>query len=155
MHKKQLLERVNTLCQPICQEAGVQLWDVTFEKEGRNHTLTVFIDRAEGGIFIEDCEKVSRALDPLLDAPEFDSLPSYTLSVSSAGVERRLVRPEHLAWALGKQVACTFYKAGEYGAGVVGTLLGADENTLRLDIGGVEAEIPRVKISGIKMHFEF
>ena len=84
MKAKDFIAKVTAMAQPVCAENGLDLWDVTFEKEGRNHVLTVYIDR-EDGIFIEDCEKVSRALDPLLDEPVFDSLPPYTLTVSSAG----------------------------------------------------------------------
>ena len=74
MTQKELVRRVSELARPLCGEAGVSLWDVTFEKEGKNHVLTVFIDRDEG-VNIQDCETVSRALDPLLDAREFEALP--------------------------------------------------------------------------------
>ena len=63
MTNKELIRRVTELVTPICQEAGVSLWDVTFEKEGRQHVLTVYIDREEG-VNITHCEQVSRALDP-------------------------------------------------------------------------------------------
>ena len=76
---------------------GLTVWDVTFEKEGPRYLLTVVVDK-ESGVDIEDCEYVSRAIDPLLDAPEFNSLPPYTLCVSSAGMERALRRPEHFQW---------------------------------------------------------
>lgn len=155
MRKKELIDRVTALAQPICGEAGVVLWDVTFEKEGKGHLLTLFIDRPEGGIFIEDCERVSRAIDPLLDDPIFDSLPPYTLSVSSSGVQRRLLKAEHYQWAMGKAVECTFYKAGELGATAVGILEGVTADTLTLSIAGTVHTIERAKLSGVRMHFEF
>lgn len=71
MTNKELVRRVTELAQPICRQAGVSLWDVTFEKEGRQHVLTVYIDRDEG-VSITHCEEVSRALDPLLDDKAFD-----------------------------------------------------------------------------------
>ncbi len=110
MTNKDLINRVTTLVTPICQEVGVSLWDVTFEKEGRAHVLSIYIDKKDG-IYIEDCEKVSRAIDPCLDAKAFDSLPPYTLTVSSAGLERRLTKPEHFQWAQGKKITLTFYKS--------------------------------------------
>ena len=110
MTQKELIRRVSQLAEPLCAEHGLSLWDVTFEKEGRQHTLTVYIDREEG-VNIDDCEAVSRGLDPLLDAHEFDALPAYMLQVSSAGLERPLTRPEHFAWAMGKKVVVRFYKA--------------------------------------------
>ena len=45
MTNKELVRRVTELAQPICRQAGVSLWDVTFEKEGRQHVLTVYIDQ--------------------------------------------------------------------------------------------------------------
>ena len=86
MQTKVFLQRVREMCQKPAEERGLLVWDVTFEKEGPRHMLTVVVDK-EGGVDIDDCEYVSRAIDPLLDAPEFDSLPSYTLCVSSAGLE--------------------------------------------------------------------
>ena len=109
MTQKEAVRRVTQLVLPLCGEAGVSLWDVTFEKEGRQHVLTVYIDK-EPAVDIGDCERISRALDPLLDAPEFDSLPPYVLTVSSAGLERPLNREEHLQWALGKEIVLRFYR---------------------------------------------
>lgn len=155
MRKKELLARVAEMAGPICGEVGVFLWDITFEKEGRNHTLTLFIDRDEGGIFIEDCERVSRAVDPMLDAPEFDGLPAYTLSVSSAGVQRRLTRPRHYQWAVGKEIEVTFYKGGDMGPRAVGRLTAFDDETLTMVINGQETTVPRARVSGARMYYEF
>ena len=70
MQVKEILKKVTEAAEPICQAQGVSLWDVTFEKEGRQHVLTVYIDREEG-VNITHCEQVSRSLDPLLDAKVF------------------------------------------------------------------------------------
>ena len=149
MKIKDLTARVREMAGPVCKEVGVSLWDVTFEKEGSTYVLTVFIDRDEG-VFIEDCEKVSRALDPQLDEPEFDSLPSYTLPVSSAGLERRLTRPEHFEWAKGKTVAVSLYKGGT----VVGDLVEKNDTEIVLSCGGEEKKIPLSESGGTKLYFE-
>jgi len=154
MNTKTLIRRVGELAAPLCAEAGVSLWDVTFEKEGRAMVLTVLIDRPEG-IFIDDCERVSRALDPLLDAPEFGDLPAYTLSVSSAGLERPLTRPEHFAWAAGKAVDLTFYRALEGRNGACGTLLRRDESETVLLEDGAERAYRNADVAQAKLHFEF
>ena len=96
MQAKQIVARVEELVKPLCEQAGVSLWDVEFEKEGGQYMLTVTVDHPEG-VHIDQCEQVSRALDPMLDAKEFDDMPSYTLCVSSAGLARRLKRPAHFA----------------------------------------------------------
>ena len=64
---KQIVARVEELVKPLCEQAGVSLWDVEFEKEGGQYMLTVTVDRPEG-VNIDQCEQVSRALDPMLDA---------------------------------------------------------------------------------------
>lgn len=153
MQTKQVVSRVSQLAQPLCQLQGVSLWDVTFEKEGQKYVLTVFIDR-EDGIFIEDCEKISRGLDPLLDAREFDSLPAYTLSVSSAGLERRLVRPEHFEWAMGKKVEAGFYKARQGARSAVGLLEGYDGESLTLAEENGSEVIPMAEIAAVHLFFE-
>ena len=72
--------------------------------------LTVTIDR-DGHTDIDDCEKLSRSIDPLLDAKEFAALPPYTLCVSSAGIAREdFKRPEHFAAFLGSEVEVRFYR---------------------------------------------
>ena len=155
MTSKELIRRVTDLVQPICQEKGVELWDVTFEKDGRSHTLTVFIDKAEG-VFIEDCEAVSRGLDPLLDAKEFDSLPAYTLSVSSAGLERRLTQKAHFEWAKGKEIELTFYRAYRGQNSLVGVLKEktAQGITLTLEDGRDEV-LDHALIANVRLYFRF
>lgn len=154
MQVKEILKKVTEAAGPICQAQGVSLWDVTFEKEGRSYSLTVIIDREEG-VFIEDCEKVSRALDPVLDGKDFAAMPNYTLTVSSPGLERRLSKPEHFEWALGKQVQVSFYKSENGAQSVVGTLLEKTESGVRLALPEGETEIPQEKVAAVHIYFEF
>lgn len=152
MTQKETVRRVTQLALPLCEQAGVTLWDVTFEKEGRQHTLTVYIDREEG-VDMNNCETVSRGLDPLLDAPEFDSLPPYTLTVSSAGLERPLSKPEHLQWALGKDITLHFYRPLNGVRELTGTLASFDDAQLTLTVDGAENIIPRAAVAQAKLYF--
>lgn len=154
MTQKETVRRVTQLALPLCEQAGVKLWDVTFEKEGRQHTLTVYIDR-EDGVDMNNCETVSRGLDPLLDAPEFDSLPPYTLTVSSAGLERPLSKPEHLEWALGKDITLHFYRPLNDVREMTGTLTAFDDAQLTLTVDGAETVIPRAAVAQAKLYFSF
>ena len=61
MQTKELIRKVTEKCLPLCEAEGLSLWDVTVEKEGRSYALAVYIDRDEG-VFVEDCEKISRWL---------------------------------------------------------------------------------------------
>lgn len=154
MTHKEVVRRVTELAGPVCAENGLSLWDVTFEKEGRQHVLTVYIDRDEG-VDLAACEAVSRALDPLLDAKEFDSLPVYLLQVSSAGLERPLTRPEHFAWARGKQVTLTFYRAVDGAQEWTGTLLSHDGVMITAEQGGEAHAFAAADVAHVRLHFDF
>ena len=100
--KKNTIAIAEELAAPILEEMGLELWDVRFEKEGSGWFLRYFIDKP-GGVDINDCERFSRAVDPLLDAADpIDQ--SYCLEVSSPGVERELVRDEHFAQFIGADI---------------------------------------------------
>ena len=154
MTNKELVRRVTELVTPLCEEAGVTLWDVTFEKEGRQHVLTVYIDREEG-VNITHCEQVSRALDPQLDAKVFDSLPPYMLTVSSAGLERPLIRPAHFQWALGKQVHLSFYKSTNGTNELVGTLKSHDGVQIIVVEGEEEKTFAMADVARVRLYFAF
>ena len=135
MQTKELIRRVEEMALPLCEQAGVTLWDVEFEKEGGQYMLTITIDR-DGGVDIDHCEQISRAIDPMLDAKDFDSLPPYTLCVSSAGLERRLKKPEHFAKYIGETVEVKFYRAIDGAKIVEGKLMGYDNGNVTVEVGG-------------------
>ncbi len=153
MQTKELLRKVTEKCTALCEENGLTLWDVTFEKEGKGYFLSVFIDRAEG-VFIGDCETISRGLDPFLDEKQFDSLPSYTLSVSSAGLERRLVKPAHFEWAKGREVDVSFYKAQNGAQSVSGVLEGKTEAGIVLIQNGNQVTLEDGDIAAVRLRFQ-
>jgi len=95
------------LAQSPAEELGLVIWDVRFVKEGAAWYLRYYIDK-DGGVDINDCVAMTRALNPLLD--EADPIAvSYTLEVSSPGIERELTRPEHFVWCEGDAVAITLF----------------------------------------------
>ena len=88
---KKITQQVWELAQPVVESFGLRLWDVEYVREGAEWFLRLYIDK-DGPVDINDCEKVSRAIDPLLD--EKDPIPdSYSFEVCSAGCERVLKRP--------------------------------------------------------------
>ena len=96
------VSKVRSLCEPIVKELGLSLWDVRYLKEGAEWYLRIFIDK-EGGVGIEDCERVSRAVNEPLD--RLDPIESaYILEVCSPGVERELVREEHFRRFIGADI---------------------------------------------------
>ena len=124
---------VTELALPVAQSFGVNLWDVRFEKEGAMWYLRIFIDK-ENGVYINDCENVSRALDKLLD--EVDPIDqSYTLEVSSPGIERDLVKKEHFEAFLGRDITVRLIRAVEGIRDFVGELISFENGdvTIKLD----------------------
>ena len=97
-----IADSVRELALPIAESFGVRIWDVRFLKEGAEWYLRIFIDK-DGGVNINDCENVSRAIDPILDEKDFIS-QNYILEVSSPGLERELVRDEHFEEYVGEDI---------------------------------------------------
>ena len=72
--KKNIRETVREAILPTVTELGYDIWDVTYSKVGADYHLEITID-SENGINIEDCEKVHRAIDPILD--EIDPIEGF------------------------------------------------------------------------------
>ena len=153
MQAKQIVARVEELVRPLCEQAGVSLWDVEFEKEGEQYMLTVTVDNPNG-VNIDQCEQVSRALDPMLDEKEFDSMPSYTLCVSSAGLARRLKKPAHFAAFLGHTVEVGFYKPVNGTKQVEGTLIAYDNGCVTIESGGQQTIYEPKDIAAVRLAVE-
>lgn len=154
MQTKELIRRVEEMALPLCEQAGVTLWDVEFEKEGGQYMLTITIDR-DGGVDIDHCEQISRAIDPMLDAKDFDSLPPYTLCVSSAGLERRLKKPEHFAKYIGETVEVKFYRAIGGAKIVEGKLMGYDNGNVTVEVGGQTVVYEAADVASVRLTVQF
>ena len=118
--KKSIKETVREAILPTVTELGYRIWDVTYAKIGADYHLEVTIDSDEG-INIEDCEKVHRAIDPILD--EVDPIEdAYYLDVSSPGIERELRTEEHILWGVGQKVEAKLFAAHQGQKSIVGNL---------------------------------
>jgi ribosome maturation factor RimP len=97
-----LIANLEQLITPVCEANEVELYDIEFVKESGSRILRLFIDK-EGGVDLNDCERVSRAVSNVLD--EHDPIPdAYRLQVGSPGIERRLSKPEHFRRYIGSKV---------------------------------------------------
>ncbi len=98
---REVENKVKDLIAPLLESMGYRLFDVEFKPE-RGWVLRVIIDK-ENGVTIGDCEEVSKRVSALLDVE--DPIPSsYTLEVSSPGINRSLEKPEHYAFFIGRRV---------------------------------------------------
>lgn len=128
--------KVWALCQPIVEGLGLTLWDVRYVKEGADWFLRVYIDK-DGGVGIDDCEAVSRAIDEPLD--KLDPISNaYCLEVCSPGLERELARDEHFLKYIGADVKIKMTRPIEgVGREFDGVLEGYENGTAKIsDHGG-------------------
>ena len=139
---------------PTADALGYTLWDVEFLKEGARRILRVTID-SEQGITIEDCEKMHRAIDPILD--EIDPIEdAYDLEVSSPGIERDLRTSAHIDACVGERVEVRFFAPFEGIKQTEGVLLGREgEEFVCVEVNGEEKKFPRNAISKLQTLFDF
>lgn len=149
-----IAETVSEFIKPVVEEMGLILWDVQFVKEGAGYCLRVTIDSNEGA-GIGDCEKVSRAIDPMLD--EKDPIEqSYTLEVSTPGIERELTKKWHYEKCIGETIDVKLFTQDEYGTKIhVGVLKAIDDDKVTIDESGKEISINLKQIAKSNIHFDF
>jgi len=149
--KKSIKETVREAIEPTVTELGYDIWDVTYQKIGADYHLEITID-SENGISIDDCEKVHRAIDPILD--ECDPIEGfYYLDVSSPGVERELRTHDHILRSVGVKAEAKLFAAKEGVKSFVGIIKGFDDGKLTLECQGGEIELLESEISKLTTVF--
>ena len=151
--KKNVKDTVREAIEPTVTELGYRIWDITYSKIGADYHLEITIDN-DGGIFIEDCERVHRAIDPILD--ECDPIEGfYYLEVSSPGIERELRTDDHIRLCIGERVDVKLFAPKEGVKNLTGTLEGFDGKTVTVTVGDNEYAFDRSEISKITtVYFE-
>lgn len=144
-------DKVREVIEPTVNGLGYKIWDVTYQKLGADYHLEITID-SEKGIDIDDCEKVHRAIDPILD--EYDFIEGfYYLEVSSPGIERELRTEEHILASIGERVEVKLFSARDGKKSFVATLTGYDEGNISFDDGTEKTTIAHSEISKITTVF--
>ena len=143
--------RVKALAQPYAHALGLALWDVRFLKEGAQWYLRFWIDKP-GGVDLNDCEAMSRAVDKPLDDADFIA-QGYSLEVCSPGIERELTRDEHFAQYIGSRVTVKrTYPPQE----LVGVLEGYENKRLTLALeDGKALTLEKKACAWVKLYDEF
>ena len=150
--RKNTADRVEEIIRRPVEEAGYVLWDVDYYKEGTDHNLLVTIERPGGGapIGLEDCEKVTRLIDPILD--EADPIEeSYYLEVSSPGLERELKRREHFEAFLGSRVRAKLFHSPDGKKTIEGVLKAYEGGRVTLLDGENETVLEKEAYSKITL----
>ena len=146
-------ELVAQFAKPIVEEKGCKLWDVEYVREGSERFLRVYIDK-EGGVNIDDCEAVARAMDPILD--EKDPIAeSYTFEVSSAGLERPLKRPSDFEQFMGSAVLVKLYRPRNGLKEIPGILRGYEEGKITVEAGKESITFEKSEVALVRLRVEF
>ncbi len=143
-------DKVENLLSKKIEELGYELYDVQYAKEGKDYFLRIFIDK-EDGIDLNDCEKVSNEINPILDTADYIK-EMYYLEVSSPGVERVLRKDKHLKNAIGKEIEIKLFKPLEKQKEIFGVLEKFDNDYIYLD---KDIKIDRKNISLMKLKFNW
>lgn len=150
---KNVAETVQSIIRPTVNGLGYYLWDVEYVKEGSEWYLRVTID-SEDGITLDDCEAVSRAIDPILD--EYDPIEeSYHLEVSSPGIERVLRTAEHIEAFSGEEVEAKLFAPLDGKKSIRGKLCGIADGVVTIVSDGKEYAVAHKSIARMHTVFDF
>lgn len=146
-------EKVEDLITNQIQTLGYNLYDVEYVKEGKDYFLRIFIDK-DTGISLDDCEKVSNAINDILDKADFIK-EQYFLEVSSPGVERVLKKDKHLKNNIGVRVQVKLFKQLNGKKQYEGVLKDFDDTNIILETSSQILKIERQNIGQIKTIFDW
>ena len=146
-------ELVAKLAQPVVEEKGCELWDVEYVREGSERFLRIYLDK-EGGVDINDCEAISRAVDPILD--EKDPIKeSYHFEVCSAGLERALKRPSDFERFMGSAVTVKLYRPRNGLKEIPGILRGYENGCVTVEAGKETITFQKSEVALVRLRVEF
>jgi len=145
--------KTEQLLAPIAEANQVSIYDVEYVKEGSDYYLRAYIDKP-GGVNIQDCENVSRALSDALDEEDF--IPdAYILEVSSPGLGRALKKDKHLLASIGQEVEIKLFKPVDKCKEFSGTLESFDAEVIVIRDGENARTFERSDVALIRLAFDF
>ena len=155
MSKRETYEqKTEELLQPIIEKHQFELVDVEYVKEGGSWYLRAYIDKP-GGITVDDCELVSRALSDLLDEHDFID-EAYILEVSSPGLGRPLKKDKDFARSIGEEVEIKTFRAINHQKDFTGILKEYDKEKIVIEVDEEETmEFARADIALVRLAFDF
>lgn len=154
MSKREIYEEKATrLLEPIVSEYGVEIYDVEYVNEAGEWYLRAYIDK-EGGVTINDCEAVSRAMSDALDVNDFIE-DAYYLEVSSPGLGRALKKDSHFSKSIGDEVELKTFKPINKQKEFSGILKAFDAETITLEIDGQDVKFNRSDVAQVRLALDF
>ena len=147
-------KKITELAGSVAREYGVRIVDIELAGGVRRPTVKIFIDK-EGGVTLDDCERVSRAVSAVLDVEDPIRTP-YMLEVSSPGLDRPLKGLDDFESSVGKLARVVTREAMEGQTFLFGRIAGVKGNMIRLLIENEkEIEVPYEKVSKARLEIEF
>lgn len=132
--------QLEILLEPVVTALECEFWGLDYVAQGKKSVLRLYIEK-EGGVLVEDCEKVSRQVSATLDV-EDPIRSEYTLEVSSPGLERPLFRLDHFTRYVGEQVAIRLRIAFEGRRKFSGLLKGVEDDEIVVEVDNEEYLLP-------------
>ncbi len=123
--------KIEELVKPIIENLGYSVYDVMYQKEGKENYLRIFID-SPNGIGLNDCELVNNSITDILDEKDYIKA-QYYLEISSPGLERNLRRKEQFENNIGSKVEIHLYKQIDGKKEIVGILKEYNEEYIIVD----------------------
>lgn len=153
--RNEILGKVTEIAERVGAREGIEIVDIQLLGSGKSRLLRIFIDKPDG-VTHGDCENVSLQVGTILDVE--DAIPggSYTLEVSSPGVERKLTKPRDFERFTGKKAKLLFREPGGDSRRVEGTLGGFSDGIIKLELDkGDSLSIPLEQIERANLKFEW
>jgi ribosome maturation factor RimP len=129
---------------------GLDLEGVDLSSAGKRRVLRVAVDK-DGGVTMDDIAEATRAVSTTLDSRDLMGERTYTLEVSSPGVDRPLTLPRHWRRNAGRLVKVSLHE----GVPVSGRITTSDDDAAVLDVEGTEHRVPFDQVSKAKIQVEF
>lgn len=147
------MAKIEEIARRVAESEGMELVDVELKGGGKNQFLRISIDKP-AGVSHADCELVSQQVGTILDVE--DLLPgSYTLEISSPGIERKLLKPKDYERFQGKKARVTLRQAVENQRHWEGTLAGFSEGVISLEANGRTIRFPFEQVEKANLKFEW
>lgn len=148
-------EKIENRVSGIIENLGYELYDVQYVKEGKDYFLRIFIEKKDGEIDLDDCEKVNNAITDVLDEEDYIK-EQYFLEVSSTGVEKMIRKKKHLEENIGELITIKLFKPIDGSKEFVGNLVNFDEENLNIKLDDEsDIKIERKNISLIKKFYDW
>lgn len=151
---ERVVDKAIKIIKPVVEELGYVFVDLEYKKEYSGYVLALTID-SPNGITINDCERVSRALDIPLDEHDITDGKSYSFNVSSYGLDRAFKTDYDFNKHIGKDVEIKFYTPFNNKKQMIANLIAFDKDTITVIDNEIEITIERKLIANICAHIVF